>query len=163
MAVTKIIAIRDRLDKRVNYVVNSEKTSLDAGVAYITNPEKTEQTFFTKTINCHTIETAYAEMMDTKRYWNKMGGVLGFHIIQSFVPGEVTPTQAHEIGMEFCKRLFKGRFQVVIGTHLDKKHLHNHRSLHPWDTGVAHLPVHCKTRCRQSAPAGAAHTAGSAR
>ena len=46
MAVTKIIAIRDRLDKRVNYVVNSEKTSLDAGVAYITNPEKTEQTFF---------------------------------------------------------------------------------------------------------------------
>ena len=126
MAVTKIIAIRDRLDKRVNYVVNSEKTSLDAGVAYITNPEKTEQTFFTKTINCHTIETAYAEMMDTKRYWNKMGGVLGFHIIQSFVPGEVTPTQAHEIGMEFCKRLFKGRFQVVIGTHLDKKHLHNH-------------------------------------
>ena len=127
MAVTKIIAIRDRLDKRVNYVVNSEKTSLDAGVAYITNPEKTEQTFFTKTINCHTIETAYAEMMDTKRYWNKMGGVLGFHIIQSFVPGEVTPTQAHEIGMEFCKRLFKGRFQVVIGTHLDKKHLHNVR------------------------------------
>ena len=126
MAVTKIIAIRDRLDKRVNYVVNSEKTSLDAGVAYITNPEKTEQTFFTKTINCHTIETAYAEMMDTKRYWNKMGGVLGFHIIQSFVPGEVTPTQAHEIGMEFCKRLFKGRFQVVIGTHLYKKHLHNH-------------------------------------
>lgn len=130
MAVTKIIAIRDRLDKRVNYVVNSEKTSLDAGVAYITNPEKTEQTFFTKTINCHTIETAYAEMMDTKRYWNKMGGVLGFHIIQSFVPGEVTPTQAHEIGMEFCKRLFKGRFQVVIGTHLDKKHLHNH-TRHP--------------------------------
>ena len=109
MAVTKIIAIRDRLDKRVNYVVNSEKTSLDAGVAYITNPEKTEQTFFTKTINCHTIETAYAEMMDTKRYWNKMGGVLGFHIIQSFAPGEVTPEQAHEIGLEFCKRLFKIR------------------------------------------------------
>ena len=105
MAVTKIIAIRDRMDKRVNYVVNSEKTSLDAGVAYITNPEKTEQTFFTKTINCHTIGTAYAEMMDTKRYWNKMGGVLGFHIIQSFAPGEVTPKRSHEIGIEFCKRL----------------------------------------------------------
>lgn len=126
MAVTKIIAIRDRLDKRVNYVVNSEKTSLDAGVAYITNPEKTEQSFFTATVKCLTIGTAYAEMMDTKRYWNKMGGVLGFHIIQSFAPGEVTPEQAHEIGLEFCKRLFKGRFQVVIGTHLDKKHLHNH-------------------------------------
>lgn len=126
MAVTKIIAIRDRLDKRVNYVVNSEKTSLDAGVAYITNPEKTEQTFFTKTINCHTIGTAYAEMMDTKRYWNKMGGVLGFHIIQSFAPGEVTPAQAHEIGMEFARRMFGSQYEAVVGTHLDKAHLHNH-------------------------------------
>ena len=46
MAITKIIAIRDRLDKRVNYVVNSEKTSLDASVLYAVNPEKTEQNFF---------------------------------------------------------------------------------------------------------------------
>lgn len=31
MAITKIIAIRDRLDKRINYAVNGEKTTLDAG------------------------------------------------------------------------------------------------------------------------------------
>lgn len=32
MAIVKIIAIRDRLDKRVNYAINGEKTTLDAGI-----------------------------------------------------------------------------------------------------------------------------------
>ena len=45
MAITKIIAIRDRLDKRINYAVNGEKTTLDAGITYATSPEKTEQHF----------------------------------------------------------------------------------------------------------------------
>ena len=52
MAITKIIAIRDRLDKRVNYAVNGEKTTLDAGITYATNPEKTEQ---------HLYNSAYVE------------------------------------------------------------------------------------------------------
>lgn len=126
MAITKIIAIRDRLDKRVNYVVNSEKTSLDASVLYAINPEKTEQAFFTAVLNCESVQTAYAEMADTKKRWNKTDGVLGYHFIQSFAPSEVTPEQAHEIGMEFARRMFGDRYEVVIGTHLDKAHLHNH-------------------------------------
>ena len=126
MAITKIIAIRDRLDKRVNYVVNSEKTSLDAGILYAANPEKTEQSFFTDVLNCENVQTAYDEMADTKKRWNKTGGVLGYHFIQSFAPGEVTPEQAHRIGVEFARELFGNRYEVVIGTHLDKAHLHNH-------------------------------------
>ena len=126
MAVTKIIAIRDRLDKRVNYVTNGEKTSLDAGITYAANPEKTEQFFFTAALNCGSVDTAFSEMMDTKRRFGKTGGVLGYHFIQSFAPGEVTPEQAHAIGVEFAKRLFGNRYEVVIGTHLDKHHLHNH-------------------------------------
>ena len=58
MAIMKIIAIRDRLDKRVNYVADRQKTALDAGVAYAANPEKTEQTFFTSAIQCRSPETA---------------------------------------------------------------------------------------------------------
>lgn len=65
MAITKIIAIRDRLDKRVNYAVNGEKTTLDTGITYAANPEKTEQLFFTSAINCDSCETAFAEM----RFW----------------------------------------------------------------------------------------------
>lgn len=126
MAITKIIAIRDRLDKRINYAVNGEKTTLDAGITYATNPEKTEQHFFTSALNCESCETAYAEMQVTKRRFGKLGGVVGYHFIQSFAPGEVTPEQARAIGVVFARRLFGDRYEVVIGTHLDKAHLHNH-------------------------------------
>ena len=126
MAITKIIAIRDRLDKRIDYAVNGEKTTLDAGITYATNPEKTEQHFFTSALNCESCETAYAEMQATKQRFGKPGGVVGYHFIQSFAPGEVTPEQAHRIGVEFAERLFCKRYEAVIGTHLDKAHLHNH-------------------------------------
>ena len=67
MAIVKIIAIRDRLDKRVNYAINGEKTTLDAGITYAVNSEKTKQLFFASAINCESCETAYAEMKETKR------------------------------------------------------------------------------------------------
>lgn len=119
MAITKIIAIRDRLDKRINYAVNGEKTTLDAGITYAANPEKTEKYFFTSALNCESCETAYAEMQATKQRFGKLGGVVGYHFIQSFAPGEATPEQAHAIGVEFAQCLFGDRYEVVIGTHLD--------------------------------------------
>ena len=126
MAVTKILAVRDRLDKRVAYVTNSEKTHLATDITYVTNPEKTEQSFFTSAINCRSIRTAFAEMTSTNQRFRKTDGVQAYHIIQSFAPGEVTPEQAHRIGLRLCERLFENRYEVVIGTHLDKAHLHNH-------------------------------------
>jgi len=65
-------------------------------------------------------------MMATKQRWNKERGVLGYHFIQSFVPVEVTPEQAHHIGVEFAQRCFGDRFEAVIGPHLDRAHLHNY-------------------------------------
>lgn len=126
MAVVKIIAIRDRLGKRINYATNGEKTRLDASIKYATNPEKTEQFFFTTAINCWPEEQALEKMMETKKKFQKTDGVLGYHFIQSFAPGEVTPEEAHRIGCEFADRYFKGKYEIVIGTHLDKAHLHNH-------------------------------------
>lgn len=126
VAYTKVFAIRKRLDDRVNYITNGEKTSLAASITYIANPEKTEQFFFTSALNCGSVDTALSEMAETKQRFGKTGGVLGYHFIQSFAPGEVTPEQAHEIGKEFARRLFGDHFEVVIGTHLDKHHLHNH-------------------------------------
>ena len=126
MAVTKVFAIRVRLDDRVRYITDGEKTSLASGITYISNPEKTEQFFFTSALNCSSVDTVLSEMMETKQQFGKMGGVLGYHFIQSFQPGEVTPEQAHAIGLEFAKRLFGKRYEVVISTHLNKHHLHNH-------------------------------------
>lgn len=126
VAYTKVFAIRARLDKRVRYITDGEKTSLASSITYISNPEKTEQFFFTSALNCSSVDTALSEMMETKQQFGKMGGVLGYHFIQSFQPGEVTPEQAHAIGLEFAKRLFGKRYEVVISTHLNKHHLHNH-------------------------------------
>lgn len=126
MAVTKVFAIKRRMDDRVKYAVDREKTALDSKIVYATNPEKTEQVFFTEALNCSSVDTAFQEMQSTKRRFGKTDDVLGYHFIQSFAPGEVTPEQAHEIGMEFARRMFGDRYEVVIGTHLDKSHLHNH-------------------------------------
>ena len=120
MAITKIIAIRDRLDKRVNYAANGDKTSLNAGIEYAVDSDKTEQPQFVTTLNCSNAATAYAEMQETKSRFGKKGGVVGYHFIQSFAPGEVTPEQAHAIGVAFARRLFGERYEVVVGTHLDK-------------------------------------------
>lgn len=78
MAYTKVFAIRRRLDDRIHYVTNGEKTALDAGITYAANPEKTEQYFFTSALNCESCETAYAEMQATKQRFGKLGGVVGY-------------------------------------------------------------------------------------
>ncbi|MFR3921660.1 MAG: relaxase/mobilization nuclease domain-containing protein [Dysosmobacter welbionis] len=72
-------------------------------------------------------ESVYADMMDTKRRWGKEGRKRkGYHIIQSFAPGEVTPDQAHAVGVEFARRLLGDRYEAVVSTHLNKAHLHSH-------------------------------------
>ena len=126
MAYTKVFAIRARLDDRIKYAVNGEKTELDERIIYTADSEKTDTVRFVTTLNCRPAETAFAAMQKTKKKYKKTGGVLGYHFIQSFAPGEVTPEQAHEIGCEFARRLFGEDFEAVIGTHLDKAHPHNH-------------------------------------
>lgn len=126
MAYTKVFAIRARLDDRIKYAVNGEKTELDERIIYTADSEKNDTVRFVTTLNCRPAETAFAAMQKTKKKYKKTGGVLGYHFIQSFAPGEVTPEQAHEIGCEFVRRLFGEDYEVVIGTHLDKAHPHNH-------------------------------------
>ena len=62
----------------------------------------------------------------TKQQYNKTGGILGFHAFQSFVEGEVTPEQAHAIGVKLAKEMWGDRFEVIVSTHLNTKHIHNH-------------------------------------
>ena len=126
MAYTKIIVIHNRLDRCLNYTQDGEKTSLEAVLDYAMNRDKTEQDCFETALNCDR-ETAYADMMDTKRRWGKVNRKRkGYHVIQSFAPGEVTPEQAHAIGVELARRLLADQYEVVVSTHLDKAHLHSH-------------------------------------
>jgi len=127
MAYTKILVIHNRLDKCLSYAMNEEKTSLSAAIDYALNRDKTETTCFETAINCE-LEVVYHDMMETKRRWGKdlKPRIQGYHIIQSFVPGEATPEQAHAVGVEFASRLLGSKYEVIVTTHLNKAHLHCH-------------------------------------
>lgn len=132
MAYTSIIPVY-RLDRSIDYIQDKNKTmkkaestgSLEEAIDYALNREKTERTVFEDSIGC-TCASAYADMLATKKRFHKTGGVQGYHLIQSFAEGEVTPELAHLAGLELAEELLKGRFEVVITTHLNTDHYHNH-------------------------------------
>lgn len=133
MATTAIWKVKGNLGQVVNYAANPEKTTLTVEdlqglrdvMDYATQDYKTEEQRYVSGVNCIP-EIARDEMMMVKRQFGKEGGIIAFHGYQSFAPGEVTPEQAHEIGVELARRLWGDRFQVVVATHLDREHIHNH-------------------------------------
>ena len=71
-------------------------------------------------------ESAYSDMMITKKLYGKTDGRSYYHLDQSFSPDEkITPEQAHKIAVEFAESQFKG-FEVVVATHVDAHHIHSH-------------------------------------
>lgn len=131
MATTKIWKIDKRLDNVVDYVVNEKKTdsnsyyNLHKVVEYAKASYKTEKQLYVTAINCSE-DNVVQEMIETKKIFNKEDGILGYHAFQSFCEGEVTPEVAHKIGIKLAEELWGDRFQVVITTHLNTNHIHNH-------------------------------------
>ena len=92
---------------------------------YIMNPDKTEGGLLCAGIN--TIpDMAYQDMMDTKRHFGKLDKRQGYHIIQSFAPGEIEPDAALRFGMEFIEKYLGNRYEGVAAVHTDKAHIHVH-------------------------------------
>ena len=101
------------------------KSTLKAAIDYICNPEKTDGKLLVSAYGC-AAETADIEFAWTRRHAIDKGTNLGRHLIQAFQPGEVTPEQAHEIGMELAREILGGRYEFVLTTHTDRDHVHNH-------------------------------------
>lgn len=136
MATTAIWDVTDRLNRVIDYATNPEKTEnldfsspdfqgLQNVLEYTEQDAKTEKQFYVTGINCDPA-TACEQMSRTKLQFQKTDGILAFHGYQSFAPGEATPETAHAIGVKLAQELWGGRFEVVVSTHLDKHHLHNH-------------------------------------
>ena len=131
MAITKIWAVKDDLRRVLNYIENPDKTKEELGdglkevLAYTTQGYKTNEKEYITGINCEP-STSLKQMMNTKLSYNKMDGRLAFHAVQSFKPGEVTPDECHALGVQLAQQMWGNRFEVVVSTHLDKDHLHNH-------------------------------------
>ncbi len=110
MAVTKMHPIRRTLGKAVDY---------------ITDKNKTDGEIYVSTFSC-TRETIEDDFEYTRGRASYKGAILAQHIIQSFAEGEVTPEQAHKIGIELAGRYTDHKHEYIIATHVDKGHIHNH-------------------------------------
>lgn len=136
MAVCEIWDVRGRLDHPIDYAENPEKTAnpkyteadlqaLGDVMKYATNGDKTEKQFFVTGVNCDPA-TARDEMLIAKAQWNDESEIVCYHGFQSFPSGELTPEQAHEVGVKLAEKMWGDRFQVIVATHLNTKCLHNH-------------------------------------
>ena len=131
MAVCKIWSIKSNLSSAINYITNDEKTSketysnLHKELNYIVNDEKTEEKLYVSGINCNP-ENAKKEFMITKERFQQKEGILAFHAIQSFKETNLNPELVHNIGLQLANEMWGDRFQVVVATHLNTNHFHNH-------------------------------------
>ena len=101
------------------------KSTLKAAIDYICNPVKTDGSLLISSYGC-SAETADIEFAWTRRHAIDKGKNLGLHLIQAFAPGEVTPEEAHQIGLELAKEILGGKYEFVLTTHIDRRHIHNH-------------------------------------
>ena len=125
--------VKSRLKDVIDYAENPDKTidkrflddDLWAALNYAENDRKTDQKMYVSAINCPK-QRAYQCMMDTKRRFGKLGGNVAYHGYQSFVTGEVTPKEAHQIGLETARRMWGEEYEIVVTTHLNTDNIHNH-------------------------------------
>ena len=100
-------------------------------IAYILSPENRngdEKCFRATCLNCanDSVEGLVQQFYVVRMAYNKNDNILSHHYVQSFSPNEkVTPEIAHKIGVELAEKVAPG-FQVIVSTHVDKDHLHNH-------------------------------------
>lgn len=75
-------------------------------------------------LNCD-IDYAKSSFKQIRALYGKENGVQAHTVIQSFKPGEVTPEQCNQLGLELAEKIAPNH-QVAIYTHTDKEHVHNH-------------------------------------
>lgn len=132
LATTKIWAIHGRIDRLIDYVANEDKTKADEAadalgklIAYETNEHKTEQRLYVSGIGC-TPENAVIQMRALLSNNDTTSDRVAYHAYQSFAEGEVDAETAHEIGIRFAAEMWGANFPVIVATHLNTSHYHNH-------------------------------------
>ena len=138
MAVTGFWPVFGNLNATLKYADNPDKTTpreyldedLYAALRYARNDSKTDREMFVGGIKCSK-QNPYAEMVAVQRRFGMKGKVVGYHGIQSFAEGEVTPEQAFEIGKETARRMWGDRYQVLVTVHLNTDNLHCHFVVNP--------------------------------
>lgn len=118
MATTKIHAIKATIDKAIRYVENPEKTDDQTLVSgYNTNPQTAAFDFEITSTMAKSVHGSH----------RKASGNLAYHLIQSFSPDDnVSPEQAHELGLKLVMEFTDGKFEFIVATHINTESIHNH-------------------------------------
>lgn len=135
MAVTSLWRVRGRAKTVIDYAEDPEKTKVDLSdeemtdisgiLEYADDEVKTEKHFYTTGIGVDR-DNAAKEFELTKMRFGKDGGIVAAHAYQSFEEESISPELAHAIGVQLAKELWGDRFQVIVSTHLNTDHVHNH-------------------------------------
>lgn len=135
MAVTRIWAVKSNLSQVIDYAANKNKTDIAKhsdlinSLHYAVNNEKTslekEQKLLVEGINCDP-DIAAEQMIDTKEIYGKTDGIVAYHAYISFKPGEVSPEEAQQVGMEVANRMWGKDYEIVVATHLNANCVHCH-------------------------------------
>ena len=111
----------------VNYKRGTQSRAAMRGVMlYVMQEKKTtwEGEPLVSGINCQP-QSVYDDFLNTKLLYHKDGGVMFYHMVQSFPKGAVVdPRQAHEAARRLAE-YFNG-CEVLICTHVDREHIHSH-------------------------------------
>ena len=111
----------------VNYKRGSQSRAAMRGVMlYVMQEKKTawEGESLISGINCQP-QSVYDDFLNTKLLYHKDGGVMFYHMVQSFPKGAaVDPRQAHEAARRLAE-YFDG-CEVLVCTHVDREHIHSH-------------------------------------
>ncbi|MCI1901847.1 MAG: relaxase/mobilization nuclease domain-containing protein [Bifidobacteriaceae bacterium] len=113
--------------------IGQVKATLGKAIRYVTDPEKTDGGRLVSgnfTASPSDYLAAEKSMLDSLEACGKGlrgGGVLAHHVIQSFDPEDpITPEEAHRIGLEFVERIAGSDHKIIVATHVDRHHIHNH-------------------------------------
>ena len=111
----------------VNYKRGTQSRAAMRGVMlYVMQEKKTtwEGVPLVSGINCQP-QSVYDDFLNTKLLYHKDGGVMFYHMVQSFPKGAaVDPRQAHEAARRLAE-YFDG-CEVLVCTHVDREHIHSH-------------------------------------
>ncbi len=134
MPIVKYIAIHVSPKSFLKYIINGDKnsdmkyaTGINCDIDNCYNEFKTNFEYFSMQ-KFHKPSNIFQSDAEKKKEMIRL-----HHYIQSFVPGEITPEDAHRLGIEWAKKVFGKNRKVIVSTHVDTDHIHNHVAVASYD------------------------------
>ena len=125
MATTSIIPLHPGRDEKIS-------KALKRIIDYVENPAKTNSGDLVIGYECDPHTAAGEFALDKRAYIRRTGrtrgadDIIAYHVRQAFLPGEITPEAANQMGLELAKRFTNGNHAFIVATHTDRHHIHNH-------------------------------------